>query len=177
MSDALSSNHVTAVPFNKALCNAHGRRGFAELADFHPDEVLFALETYESVWKNDTHCTNQGYGSEERRDYHKQHSWVHMETLKHWCEEQTAEDGAVEPNSNLGKAMQYIIRHYDGLTAFCHYPEAPVGRVGMWRGVPRGPVSTLRSSNRTCAINASGFRRWSIYLRAQHLGFRAWQTV
>ena len=60
MSDALSSNHVTAVPFNKALCNAHGRRGFAELSDFHPDEVLFALETYECVWKNDTHCTCPG---------------------------------------------------------------------------------------------------------------------
>ncbi|MFK7860276.1 MAG: transposase [Granulosicoccus sp.] len=32
----------------------------------------------------------------------------------------------MEPNRNLGKAMQYFIRHYDGLTAFCNLPGAPV---------------------------------------------------
>ena len=49
-----------------------------------------------------------------------------MSELKQWCQSQTAEGGPVEPNSNLGRAMAYFERHYDGLCAFCHVPGAPV---------------------------------------------------
>ncbi|KAG1649244.1 hypothetical protein GQR58_029180 [Nymphon striatum] len=47
MSDALSANHVMGHTFSKCLCNAHGRRGFAELSEQSPGEVTFALETYQ----------------------------------------------------------------------------------------------------------------------------------
>ncbi len=154
MSDALSSNHVSAVPFNKALCNAHARRGFAELAATDPDEVLFALETYEHIWINETHCNEKGYSAVERCAYHQQHSLAHMVSLKQWCEEQTAEGANVEPNSNLGKVMQYIIRHYEGLTAFCRFPGAPVDNNEIERLIKlivRGRKNSLFFKNQTGA--------------------------
>ena len=176
MSDALSANQVQGIPTTKALCNAHGRRGFAELVDQHLEDVVFALEQYQHAWVNEAHCVDNALSTTERQAYHQAHSLPRMKTLLDWCEEQLNTE-TVEANSNLGRAMNYFIRHYEGLTAFCRIAGAPVGRVGMWRGFPKGSVSTPRSSNRTCAINASGFRRWSICLRAQQIGFRAWQTV
>ena len=125
MSDALSANQVHTAVTEKALCNSHARRGFAELADQHLDEVIFALEHYQHVWVNNTHCTDNGLTDKERLAYHKEHSWPHMEALHQWCEQQLSTE-AVEANSNLGKAMQYFLRHYDGLTAFCRIPGAPV---------------------------------------------------
>lgn len=125
MSDALSSNHVSTAQYYTSLCNVHSRRGFAELVDQHPDEVLFALECYEPVWENEAHC-NASLDENARLAYHKEHSLPLMNKLKAWCEEQLAEDGLVEPNSNLGKAMAYLLRHFDGLSAFCKILNAPV---------------------------------------------------
>jgi len=78
MSDALSANQVQGVPTQKALCNAHGRRGFAELADQHLDEVIFALEQYQHAWVNETHCVDNNLSVEARLDYHKRRSLPHM---------------------------------------------------------------------------------------------------
>ena len=125
MSDALSANHVTGHKFDKCLCNAHGRRGFVELIEHHPDEVVHALELYQHVWVNEVHCVDSALSPEQRTAYHKAHSLPPLQTLLAWCHEQLDSD-KVEPNSNLGKAMQYFIRHFDGLSAFCHVLGAPV---------------------------------------------------
>ncbi len=154
MSDALSSNHVTAVPFDKALCNAHARRGFAELIETHPDEAQFALETYEHAWVNNNHCRDNHDSAEQRQRYHAEHSLPHMQALKQWCEEQTSEAGQVEPNSNLGKAMQYYIRHFDGLSAFCRLPGAPLDNNEIERLIKlivRGRRNSLFFKNQTGA--------------------------
>lgn len=125
MSDALSANHVTGHEFDKCLCNAHGRRGFVELIEHYPDEVVHALELYQHAWVNEVHCVDKALSPEQRTDYHKTHSLPYLQTLLAWCHEKLDSD-AVEPNSNLGKAMQYFIRHFDGLTAFCNVLGAPV---------------------------------------------------
>jgi len=39
MSDVLSANHVMGHRFNKSLYNSHGRRGFVELIEQHPQKV------------------------------------------------------------------------------------------------------------------------------------------
>ena len=125
MSDALSANHVTGHEFEKCLCNAHGRRGFFELVDQHPDEAIDALELYQHAWDNETHCEDNAFSVEQRCAYHKEHSLPHMEQLLSWCHERL-DTNKVEPNSNLGTAMRYFIRHFDGLTAFCQTLGAPV---------------------------------------------------
>lgn len=125
MSDALSANHVLGHEFEKSLCNAHGRRMFVELIDQSPDEVVYALEQYQHAWVNEVHCVDNALTAEQRRDYHKAHSLTHLQTLQAWCHEKLDSD-AVESNSNLGKAMRYFIRHFEGLSAFCRIPYAPV---------------------------------------------------
>lgn len=125
MSDALSANHVTDIPFTKALCNAHARRGFAELALQQPLAARIALKHYEHIWINDSHCHEKGFDAEQRQRHHLRHSLPHLLELQRWCTEEI-DSGRVEENSNLGKAMRYYLRHFDGLCAFCHVPGAPI---------------------------------------------------
>ena len=125
MSDALSANHVIGHRFDKCLCNSHGRRGFVDLIDQCPDEVVYALELYQHAWVNDQHCADNHFSPKQRLDYHREHSLPPMQELLAWCHKQLDTD-TVEHNSNLGKAMQYIIRHFEGLTAFCTIAGAPI---------------------------------------------------
>ena len=48
-----------------------------------------------------------------------------MKNLKEWMEAQLAEH-KVEPNSGLGKAIQYMLRHWMPLTLFLREAGAPV---------------------------------------------------
>ena len=125
MSDALSSNQVHNIAFINALCNAHGRRGFAELIELSPRQARFALERYQHIWANDAHCTDHQYTDEQRRDYHFEHSLIHLQTLYAWCDQQLNSE-ETEANSNLGKAMRYFKRHFAGLSEFCYTPGVPL---------------------------------------------------
>jgi hypothetical protein len=48
-----------------------------------------------------------------------------MEALKEWLEHQGAER-RVEPNSSLGKAITYLLGHWETLTRFLTVPGAPL---------------------------------------------------
>jgi transposase len=57
--------------------------------------------------------------------FHQQHSEPLMKTLREWMEAQFAQH-LVEPNSGLGKAITYFLRHWKGLTAFLRDAGAPL---------------------------------------------------
>ena len=48
-----------------------------------------------------------------------------MEALKAWCEAQQAADDH-EENGALGKAINYFLKHYPGLSEFCRTPGVPI---------------------------------------------------
>jgi hypothetical protein len=48
-----------------------------------------------------------------------------MKRLRTWLDTQLAEK-KVEPNSGLGKAIQYMLRHWEPLTLFLREPGAPL---------------------------------------------------
>jgi hypothetical protein len=48
-----------------------------------------------------------------------------MQQLQRWLEQQLAAR-LVEPNSSLGKAITYLLDHWDTLTRFLHHPGAPL---------------------------------------------------
>jgi transposase len=48
-----------------------------------------------------------------------------MTRLQRWLEQQTIER-LVEPNSSLGKAISYLLDHWESLTRFLHQPGAPL---------------------------------------------------
>ena len=48
-----------------------------------------------------------------------------MDGLKGWLEQQ-CDERLVEPNSSLGKAMAYLLGHWETLTRFLQVPGAPL---------------------------------------------------
>jgi hypothetical protein len=56
--------------------------------------------------------------------FHQEHSGPVMQELHQWLEAQLAEH-RTEPNSGLDKAITYLLRHWNGLTAFLREPQAP----------------------------------------------------
>ena len=128
MCDALSRNTPKlseGVRLLLAYCLAHGRRQFVEVAANFPEQCRFVLETLGGVWHHDELARERKLTPEERLHLHQQHSGPLMQTLKEWMEAQMAEH-IIEPNSGLGKAIQYMLRHWTPLTLFLREASAPL---------------------------------------------------
>jgi transposase len=104
---------------------SHGRRQFVEVAANFPDECRYVLETLGGVWHNDALAQEQKLSPQERLRFHQEHSRPIMTQLHGWMESQLAEH-KTEPNSGLGKAIQYMLRHWTPLTLFLREPGAPL---------------------------------------------------
>lgn len=128
MCDALSwntSRQSEGVKRLLAYCMSHGRRQFVEVAENFPEECRYVLETLGGIWHHDARAREQRLSSEERLRFHQEHSGPLMKTLHDWMESQQAER-KTEPNSGLGKAIRYMLRHWMPLTLFLREPGAPI---------------------------------------------------
>ena len=61
----------------------------------------------------------------KRLRFHQQHSGPAMEKLRAWSNAQF-EERKVEPNSGLGQAISYLLRHWEKLTLFLRVAGAPI---------------------------------------------------
>jgi len=61
----------------------------------------------------------------ERLAHHQAWSGPVLTELKEWIEQQFARR-QVEPNSALGQALRYVLKHWDGLTRFLSVANAPL---------------------------------------------------
>ncbi|SRR5216684_88582 len=125
MSDALSSNNAEEAGLIRCHCLAHGRRKFSELAEDFPAESAVVVEALKAVYDHDEEARDKQLSAQERLAYHQTYSEPLLRTLKTWLEEQTAQR-LVEPNSSLGKAIAYILGHWESLTRFLLEPGAPL---------------------------------------------------
>jgi transposase len=128
MCDALSRNAPKLSDGAEILlanCLAHGRRQFVEVAANFPEPCRYVLETLGSVYKYDAQARAAQLSPQERLVFHQHHSQPVMKTLHEWLEAQFAQH-LVEPNSGLGKAITYFLRHWKGLTTFLREAGAPV---------------------------------------------------
>jgi len=125
MSDALSRNAPKSVELLVANCLAHGRRRFVEIAPNFPDECRHVLEALGEVYHNDKLTRERGMSPEKRLRFHQERSKPVMRELWVWLAAQLTEK-KVEPNSGLGKAIQYMLKHWDPLTLFLREPGAPL---------------------------------------------------
>ena len=128
MCDALSRNTPKLSDGAEILlanCLAHGRRQFVEVAANFPEPCRYVLETLGDVYKYDAQARERHLSAAERLAFHQQHSGSVMEHLHQWLEAQFALK-QVEPNSGLGKAITYLLRHWKGLTAFLRETGAPL---------------------------------------------------
>jgi transposase len=128
MCDALSRNTPKLSDGAEILlanCLAHGRRQFVEVAANFPEQCRYVLETLGDVYKYDAQARAGKLSPRERLDFHQRHSGPVMQQLHQWLEAQFALK-QVEPNSGLGKAINYLLRHWKGLTAFLREAGAPL---------------------------------------------------
>jgi transposase len=127
MCDASSRNtpKLTGVQVLFAYCLSHGRRQFVDVAENFPEECRYVLETLGTVYGYDAEAKERGLTPEERLTFHQTHSAPVLEDLRQWMENQFAEH-KTEPNSGLGKAISYLLRHWAKLTLFLRQPGSPL---------------------------------------------------
>ena len=128
MCDALSRNAPKLSAGTEALlanCLSHGRRQFVDVAANFPDECRYVLETLGAVYGVDAEAREQGLSWDARLQLHQEKSGPLMEELQKWMTEQL-NGNQTEPNSGLGKAMKYMLRHWHKLTLFLRQAGAPL---------------------------------------------------
>ena len=127
-----------------ANCLAHGRRQFVEVAANFPDQCRYVLETLGQVYGHDAEARERGLKPEERLRFHHERSGPVMEKLHGWLEAQFAER-KTEPNSGLGKAISYLLRHWRPLTLFLRQAGAPLDNNIVERALKRAVLHRKNS--------------------------------
>ncbi len=125
MCDALSSNSSGEFSTILAHCLVHARRNFVDAAVNFPEECHFVIETLAEVYRLDAKARKQSMTPQQRLRYHQENSAVLMEKLEVWMDEQI-DQRKVEPNSSLGDAINYMLNHWEQLTAFLRVEGAPL---------------------------------------------------
>jgi transposase len=125
MCDALSRNMPEELHTIVGNCLSHGRRQFVDVAMNFPQQCLYVLEVLKDVYKNDAEAKRQEMSDEQRLRFHQKQSGPKMDELKRWLTEQI-DQRRVEPNSSLGEAIHYMLKHWDKLTLFLKQAGAPL---------------------------------------------------
>jgi transposase len=125
MCDALSRNLPGELQTIVANCLAHARRRFVDVYDRFPEPCRHLLEALAVVYRNDAEARERRLSPETRLRFHQEASGPTMEALHDWLERQLGEK-RTEPNSALGGAISYTLKHWDELTLFLRQAGAPL---------------------------------------------------
>jgi hypothetical protein len=125
MCDALSRNMKENLKTLIANCLAHGRRQFLDLLDIFPQESEHVIDQIGEVYKIDRIAKKLNMSPGERLKLHQKKSRPIMEDLKLWFKSQF-EEKKIEPNSSFGKAINYMLKHWEKLTLFLRIENAPL---------------------------------------------------
>jgi transposase len=125
MCDALARNLPGELRTIVAHCLAHARRQFVEIHDRFPGPCRHLLESLAVVYRVDAEARTQGLSPEARLRLHQEQSGPTLQRLHGWLGDQLVQKQA-EPNSALGGAIRYLLRHWDRLTLFLRVAGAPL---------------------------------------------------
>ncbi len=125
MCDALSRNLPAELQTIVGHCLAHARRQFVDVYDRFPAECDHLLEALAVVYRNDAVARERQLAPEARLQLHQEASQPTMLQLHEWLERQL-EQKLTEPNSALGGAIKYMLRHWEKLTLFLRQAGAPL---------------------------------------------------
>jgi transposase len=125
MCDALSRNLPGELQTILANCLAHARRQFVDVYDRFPEPCRYLLEALAVVYRNDASARARQLSAEARLQWHQEASGPTMQHLHAWLTRQL-EEKLTEPNSALGGAIRYMLRHWEKLTLFLRQAGAPL---------------------------------------------------
>lgn len=133
MCDALNRNEPKKTKVILGNCNDHARREWVDLIPAKgdpPEECVYFITRLGLVYHNDEIASKMT--PKERLAYHKKESRSIMDELKSWCET-SLDEKKIEPNSGMGGAMKYFIRHYDELVKFTQIEGMPMSNAAVER--------------------------------------------
>ena len=125
MCDALSRNLPKDFKTIVGNCLAHGRRKFVDSVDNFPAECEYILDVLGEAYKNDATAKRQKMTAAQRLKLHQERSAPPMMELHDWMQAQIAEK-KIEPNSGMGEAIGYLLKHWENLTLFLRKAGAPL---------------------------------------------------
>ena len=167
MCDALSSN-LPKLPEKLEIivghCLAHARRRFVEVTTNFPERCHHVLESLGGIYGHDAQARERGLSSEERLSFHQAHGGPVMEKLHAWLNAQF-DERQVEPNSGLGTAISYLLKHWNRLTLFLRQPEAPLDNNICERALKK---AILHRKNSLFYKTENGARVGDLYMSLIH---------
>jgi hypothetical protein len=123
MSHALAANTSVEQEVISAYCLVQARRTVFELRETYPAEGEVVLEAVGKVYQSEAEAA--GLSQAQRLADHREQSGPVMKGLKQWMEAQFSER-EMEPNSSLGKARRYWLKHWDKLTLWLREVGTPL---------------------------------------------------
>jgi transposase len=164
MSDALASNFAGAFATILAKCLTHGRRKFVDVMEHFPQACSLVIDILGRIYAHDAQARDTKMSPGERLLYHQAHSAEPMRELKFWMKAQL-DQHRVEPNSGLGQAIGYMLKHWEGLTLFLREEGAPLDNNICERALKR---AILHRKNSMFYRTANGARVGDIYMSLIH---------
>ena len=130
MSDAASKNFPTLDDTMMArwiicLCLCHGRRNFFKLLGSGDEDVQFVLEQIAIVYHNESYCKKHNLTGQARLEHHQKYSAPVLKALRVWFNNLFFYK-KVEPNSEFGRAITYMLKRWYWLTQFLRVLDAPL---------------------------------------------------
>jgi len=125
MCDALACNLSSEFATVLGNCLSHARRQFVDVLEHFPKECGHVIEVLARVYAEDAHCRAEKLSPEQRLAHHQARSAAPMQGLHQWMNEQFAQR-QVEPNSGLGQALRYRLKHWSELTLCLRKAGAPL---------------------------------------------------
>lgn len=125
MCDALSRNLPKPLAVVLGHCLAHARRKVVDVTPSFPAECRHILETLGEVYRCDADARASGLTPADRLAAHQARSGPLLDALHAWLAEQI-DAHRIEPNSGLGQAITYLLKHWTPLTLFLRVPGAPL---------------------------------------------------
>ena len=125
MCDASNNNSPQNHRTDESNCHAHLRRKFFEIAEIWPTYILPIITFLNTLFSNEREAKKQDLNELEIFKMHKEKSSPIMDRLKRYCKS-LIDDKKTEPNSNLGKAINYMFNHWEGFTLFLRKPGVPL---------------------------------------------------
>lgn len=142
--DALSRKLPGELETILAHCLAHARRQFVDVYDRSPEACRYLLEALAVVYHNDASARQRQLSPEARLQWHQESSGPTMLQLHTWLTRQL-DERLTEPNSALGSAIGYMLKHWQRLTLFLRQAGAPLDNNLCERALRRNSLLRRRT--------------------------------
>jgi len=164
MCDAATRNLPKPLDIILGHCLAHGRRRFVQVAPNFPQECGHVLNALRLIYHHDALAREQNLSPDDRLHLHQTRSGPVMDDLHTWLRAQLDEQ-RVEPNSGLGQAIIYLLKHWRELTLFLRQSGAPLDNNVVERALKK---SILHRKNALFYRTQNGARVGDLYMTFVH---------